>query len=486
MDKVFIRFLEEGDAKLSWKWRNDPEIWKQTGQKPDKHISYEMELEWIQKKLQRHNELRFAICEKQTGAYIGNVQLTDINGYDAALHIFIGVKEKWGKGYGTEATKLMVEYGLGILQLQSVYLDVKKDNIAAITAYARTGFADVFEYDHYRRMAIYKDKSEKKLSVFVMTYNHENYIRHALDGILMQLTDFEFDIVLGDDFSTDNTRTVVLDYAIKYPGKFKLLFYPCNVSAAINQNWVLKNCSGEYTAMCEGDDFWNNPLKLKKQVGFLDANPEYSLCCHAFDTVNENGIFVENYTAEWEQKFPAGFDITPEIYFGKWITQTLTTVFRKNLMDNIPDYSFITDTVIFFHLLLRGKGFWLNFKGGCYRIHSGGSWNGLTLKNSLILSYKIFEDLYKKHKDIPALRKALNAKTGQIIEYNMHDENIKETRFSNLWFYCLKYYKRSESKKDAWNYIYLFVVKKIILRSKIFVRRVFDKKYRTEVNKYRS
>jgi len=281
LDRIYIRLLEEKDASVSWIWRNDPKVWKHTGAKPNKLITHSIELEWIKEVLQRKNEIRFAICEKETGEYIGNVQLTGINGYDAAFHIFIGDKKSWGRGYGTEATRLLLNYGFNVLNLQSIYLDVKKENKAAIRVYSKVGFLDVFTYGDYRRMAVYEtDKIEKKVSVFVITYNHANFVGQTLEGILKQQINAEFEIIVGDDFSTDNSRSIILDYAIKNPGKFKLLFYPQNVTAAINQIWVLRNCSGKYIAMCEGDDFWTDPMKLQLQFNFLENNNDYVLSFH--------------------------------------------------------------------------------------------------------------------------------------------------------------------------------------------------------------
>ncbi len=331
MDKVFIRPLNLMDADISWKWRNDPEIWKHTGNKPSLHITPEMERVWLSGVLCRDDERRFAICEVSTGKYIGNVQLTGINGYDAALHIFIGDKASWGKGFGTEATRLVVNIGLKEIGLQSIYLDVKKENRAAIAVYDKTGFKLIFEWDSFSRMAIYAtDEFAKKISVFVMTYNHEKYIREALEGILMQDVNCNYEIIVGDDFSTDLTRKILMDYAIKNPGKFKLLFYPKNISANENQVWVLKNCSAEYIAMCEGDDFWTDPNKLKKQVDFLDKAVAFSGAFHETKVVDE-------INAEGTEKINKVYGgdsveiVTAEETLSQWaLFHTSSFLFRKS------------------------------------------------------------------------------------------------------------------------------------------------------------
>lgn len=115
------------------------------------------------------------------------------------------------------------------------------------------------------------------VSIFMMAYNHEKYVAQALDSVLMQKVDFEYQIVLGEDCSTDNTREIVVSYAERYPKKFKLLLHKTNIGAVNNQNLIFAKCTGKYIAMLECDDYWTDPLKLQKQVEFLDKNKEYSM-----------------------------------------------------------------------------------------------------------------------------------------------------------------------------------------------------------------
>jgi RimJ/RimL family protein N-acetyltransferase/glycosyltransferase involved in cell wall biosynthesis len=417
MGNIYIRLLKEEDTIISWRWRNDPEVWKYTGNKPNKAITYEIELEWIQNVLKRNNEVRFAICETESGKYIGNVQLTNINGYDAELHIFIGAKENRGKGYGTEATKLLVEYGLGEAGLQSIYLDVKQKNIAAIKAYQKSGFSKMFDYDEYHRMAIYEtDITKKKVSVFVMTYNHDKFIAEALDGMVMQQTNFDIDIVLGDDFSTDNTRKIILEYAIKNPGKFKLLFYPKNISAAVNQIWVLKNCSGKYIALCEGDDFWTDPYKLQKQVDFLEANEEYVICFHRVYELHD-GKSPELSCLNVSEK-EESYTIT-DLARGNFI-HTPSVVFRNGLIKEFPWW--FKDSPVGDYLL-----YMLNAKSGrlkyfpqpmaTYRRHEHGNWSAMEKRFLLEKWFKVIDLLLSDQFDEPVLSILRAQKRNCINEY---------------------------------------------------------------------
>jgi|LSQX01.2.fsa_nt_gb glycosyltransferase involved in cell wall biosynthesis len=113
------------------------------------------------------------------------------------------------------------------------------------------------------------------LSVGMLTYNHEKYIAQAIDSILMQEVNFDYEIVIADDCSTDNTREIILDYQKRYPDIIKPLFQEKNLGSQKNANALRTACSGKYRATLEGDDYWISPSKLQKQVDFLENNPDY-------------------------------------------------------------------------------------------------------------------------------------------------------------------------------------------------------------------
>lgn len=139
---IYIRPLREEDALISYMWRNDPKIWKNTGSRPDRVITPEIETEWIKRGLKDDSSKRFAICIK-TGnkdEYIGNIQLTNIVNDESELHIFIGGGKYWNKGIGKESNKLALKYAFYILRLERVYLRVNKRNIPAIKHCIENGF----------------------------------------------------------------------------------------------------------------------------------------------------------------------------------------------------------------------------------------------------------------------------------------------------------------------------------------------------------
>lgn len=123
--------------------------------------------------------------------------------------------------------------------------------------------------------------SNMNISACVITYNQENYIKKCLEGAINQKTSYSYEIIIGDDCSTDNTRRICEEYSNKYPGLIKLL--PKEPNLGMIANWIrtMSNCRGEYISICEGDDYWTDPYKLQKQANFLEANPNTVLCAHS-------------------------------------------------------------------------------------------------------------------------------------------------------------------------------------------------------------
>ena len=139
---IKIRPLTEEDAKISYKWRNDPEVFSSTGAHYDHEITLEDEANWLKKVITNKDEYRCAILVDNE--YIGNIYLTDIANGSATYHIFIGNKLYWGKGIAKEASRQIIEYGFEVLHLDEINLKVKHDNTRAYHLYKKLGFQ---EYD---------------------------------------------------------------------------------------------------------------------------------------------------------------------------------------------------------------------------------------------------------------------------------------------------------------------------------------------------
>ena len=147
--KVIIRDLRVEDAEISWKWRNDSEVWKNTVKTWDNEITKEIEEAWIKDVISRKNEKRFAICVEDNEKYIGNIHLNNITQYEAECHIVIGDKVYWNKGVGIRAKNLIDEYARDVMCLKRVYVRVKDINKASLALLAKDNMTLVKEEDGF-------------------------------------------------------------------------------------------------------------------------------------------------------------------------------------------------------------------------------------------------------------------------------------------------------------------------------------------------
>jgi RimJ/RimL family protein N-acetyltransferase/glycosyltransferase involved in cell wall biosynthesis len=397
MFSVLIRPLAVTDAFLSWKWRNDLEVWKYTGTKPNQKITYEVEKEWIEKVLVDNTSRRFAILVDDE--YVGNIQLTNIEeNKTAEYHIFIGNKNYWGKGIASLATYQIIRYAKTVLKLEEIYLTVNSHNIPAIKVYEKCNF---IRLNNDIKMSFnLLEKIIPKVSIFMMVYNHEKYIEDALTGILMQKCNFDFEIIVGEDFSIDESRDIILKYENEFPGKFKLLLHPSNIGAQKNQLAVLENCCGNFVAMCEGDDYWTDPLKLQKQVDFLEANPEYSICWTKYSVKNESDTLLSLQEPDWVLQLDTKNDITIDLnsIFTPYCTYTLTSLFRRESFDIslLKSLQHSKDNSLYAICLSKGKGMLMNFCSSVYRMHQGGVYSSASVFNQKYFSYLNLKEIVEE------------------------------------------------------------------------------------------
>lgn len=130
---------------------------------------------------------------------------------------------------------------------------------------------------------------EIMVSVSMPVYNHEKYISQAIEGVLMQQTDFKFELIIGEDCSTDGSRRIIQDYERKYPDIIKVIYQPVNIGVNKNAYSICRSAKGKYWATCEGDDYWTDKHKLQKQVDFLENHPQYSAVYHNVICVDKGG-----------------------------------------------------------------------------------------------------------------------------------------------------------------------------------------------------
>lgn len=123
---------------------------------------------------------------------------------------------------------------------------------------------------------------EIKVSVITLAYNHEQYIGECINGIVSQQTNFKFELLINDDASTDNTANIIREYVNLYLHIIKPIYQSENQYSKkipIGKTYLYPLAKGKYIALCEGDDYWIDPLKLQKQVDFMEAHPDYTMCC---------------------------------------------------------------------------------------------------------------------------------------------------------------------------------------------------------------
>ncbi|MCK4882472.1 MAG: glycosyltransferase [Candidatus Omnitrophica bacterium] len=212
-----------------------------------------------------------------------------------------------------------------------------------------------------------------KVSVKVVTYNHEAYIAKAIESVLMQKVNFDYEIVIGEDCSTDNTRQIVVDYQRRYPQKIRLLLHEKNMGSRYNNREVHKACRGEYVAILDGDDYWTSPDKLQKQVDFLDSHPGYSACFHNAQRIYENGRENCLYV---RKKIKTPF--TLEDLLEGYPFPTCSSVYRNTRSGEFPPEF---DKIPFgdwpLHVLNAESGdlYYIDEVMSVYRVHEGGMWS---------------------------------------------------------------------------------------------------------------
>lgn len=213
------------------------------------------------------------------------------------------------------------------------------------------------------------------LSVMVITYNHEQYIRAALDSIVAQQTTFALEVVIGEDCSTDGTRTVLREYQARHPSLIRLLLHDHNLGVSRNWETTLQACRGKYIALLEGDDYWTSPHKLQQQVDFLEARPDFSLCCHRTSVAYEAASSARTSPLLAAQAKP---ELTLNDITREWAIATASVVFRHEHLKELPGWvheSVVVDLPAFALLASRGRVGYLPEEMAVYRINAGGVTN---------------------------------------------------------------------------------------------------------------
>ncbi len=250
-------------------------------------------------------------------------------------------------------------------------------------------------------------KSEPLVSVCVQTYQHVNFIKDCLEGILMQKTTFDYEILLGEDESTDGTREICLEYAEKYPVKIRLFLHRRENVIKINGNptgrfnlfYNFSKAFGKYIALCEGDDYWTDPYKLQKQVDFLEANSDYGLVCSNYHSIIKSNEIINDYlTVKYE--YGVETDIAMNDYILKrFQIRTLTVIFKNDFFNKflveIPNDIYTNagggDFPLWIYILSKTKVRYFPYSTGVYRITMNTASRPNNIENKFLFQKRVAE-----------------------------------------------------------------------------------------------
>lgn len=291
-----------------------------------------------------------------------------------------------------------------------------------------------------------------KVSACVITYNQEDFLRKCLDGAISQIVNFDYEIVIGDDFSSDLSEQISREYAAKYPNLIRYKKRKNNTGMIHNWQKTILECRGNYIAICEGDDYWTDPYKLQKQVDFLESNPEYVLTFHPVLILHPDGQIKEDHITNVPKNHET---IESLAIYGNYI-HTPSVVFR-NVIKKFPEKmneSPIGDYFIYMLLAEFGKLKKLDDAMAVYRY-------GIGVHSSL--SDQIQNEKWRKTLSLIHSEMKNNA-IRNILYYKIEAEKLIERP------YWLKKGMTSEQWLDAENLAPLISLKKLgaILKIKIF------------------
>ena len=282
-----------------------------------------------------------------------------------------------------------------------------------------------------------------KVSITCTTYNHERYIRDALEGFLMQKVDFKYEILIHDDASTDNTANIIREYEKKYPEIFRPIYQSENqYSKGIKVGQLNRiRARGKYIATCEGDDYWTDPYKLQKQVDYMDSHPECSLCVHAAFKVTAEKKRVSKIRPNKGDKV---FGVAEIILGGGGLFATNSSMYisekgidRPKFFEKAP----VGDYPASIFLALQGTVYYMDEFMSAYRVGVDGSW-----------SQRVHKNIDKRAVHINGINNMLD----EIDKYSNHKyhEAIERKKAYNEFNLLLAQGKYNEMKEEKFKGVY--------------------------------
>ena len=316
------------------------------------------------------------------------------------------------------------------------------------------------------------------VAIHCFVYNHEPYLRDCFEGFVMQQTNFPFVAIVHDDASTDGSAAIIREYEEKYPHIFKPIYETENQYSkhddSLEQimNDAIDASGAKYVAMCEGDDYWTDPLKLQKQVDFMEANPEYVLCCHRYKIYNQNdGMWDKDYVHQLFEISPNGFSFSNQENFKVWITKTLTLLIRQDAWRKMPSkkgFKYWRDVHMNYYLLKQGKGFCMPLEGSVYRRHQGGIFSALQQTQQRRIGMKIWYELLKYNQDdemLVTFYKNQHNNYRDYIRSRIHNRETKDLVVDIRTLLWLDYHFKGITEV-------MFSIKKMMLSMKYIIKSI--------------
>jgi glycosyltransferase involved in cell wall biosynthesis len=302
------------------------------------------------------------------------------------------------------------------------------------------------------------------VSIAMITYNHEPFIRKALDSIVSQQTNFPFELVIGEDCSLDNTRSILLEYQIQYPRLIRILIFDKNVGAIKNLTCVEFHCRGKYIAYCEGDDFWTSPNKLQKQVSIFDQNEKVGLVYCEGNVFDGEGKciqtkYVKNTTVKGYAPGLKTKGCMPKPNFPILTCSTMLKkeiimeAYKKNVLFSII-FS-LGDTLRWLESLRNQDAYFCEECMVGYTKHASSTMNGLSflkvLRDSYIIRWYFLKKFQFDAGDELLLEQGVFDYRIQVINFSKQNLMIRISAFITISKY---YFKRRKAFK---NYVSLFM-----------------------------
>lgn len=324
---------------------------------------------------------------------------------------------------------------------------------------------------------------DPKLSVILITYNHEKYIEKALDSVLSQVTDFPFEIVIGDDCSPDDTKNIIREYRDKYPDIIRIVHREKNTGRpTLNVYETTMKCRGDYLAYLEGDDYWTDSDKLQKQMDFLNEHPEYIACAHSHKMIDDNGnditdpeILKISDMYKWSGEFTMDDFEKSGFWPGHYASVVSKNIYKNKKHDYTilyKSHDFVDDGQILLFLLMEGKIYRLDDEMSVWRYvkkAGGNSWTSRSMKRNIqkediLMSMELMKWLEKEYslRDYAKIKAKKDFETAlylyssspskenwqtvrEIFEYNIKHVVMEDKKVS-LIPYCIKCVKDKFTK----------------------------------------